>query len=46
MQLHRNLVQICTKIRIDVAFNRNLVQICTKMRINICIRSAYRMEDI
>jgi len=37
VQLHRNLVQICTKIRIDVAFNRNLVQICTKMRINICI---------
>ena len=45
MQLHRNLVQFCTKIRIDVAFNRNLVQICTKLRINICIRSAYRMDD-
>ena len=33
---NRNLMQICTKIRISSSKNRYLVQICTKIRINIC----------
>ena len=33
---NRNLMQVCTKIRINSSKNRYLMQICTKIRINIC----------
>ena len=33
----QNLVQISTKMRIELTNNRNLVQISTNMRLNICI---------